>query len=135
MINRRKFWFLYLMTNMVLSTARAQGPVKEDFRPSEVNQPGKQFPQVNSEGRVRVQIEAPDAQYVKLDIGGVKYNLTRKEKGIWIGESAPQEEGFTTTSSTSTGHQCRIPEHATSTVPDAGAAESRSLRMISRSTH
>ena len=82
------------MTNMVLSTARAQGPVKEDFRPSEVNQPGKQFPQVNSEGRVRVQIEAPDAQYVKLDIGGVKYNLTRKEKGIWIGESAPQEEGF-----------------------------------------
>jgi len=79
---------------MTLSTARAQGPVKQDFRPSEVNQPGKLFPQVNSEGRVRVQIEAPDATYVRLDIGGVKVDLTKNDKGVWTGESAPQEEGF-----------------------------------------
>ncbi len=93
-MNRRNVWFLCLMTATALRTAHAQSPVKEDFKPSEVNQPGKVYPQVNSEGSVRVQLEAPDAQYVKLDIGGVKYDLTRNEKGIWIGESAPQEEGF-----------------------------------------
>jgi enterochelin esterase-like enzyme len=69
-------------------------PVKEDFKPSEVNQQGKQFPQVNSEGRVRAQISAPNANKVQLDIGGVKYDLVKDEKGMWTGESAPQDEGF-----------------------------------------
>lgn len=82
------------MTLMVIRNAMAQDRVKEDFRPSEVNQPGKQFPQVNSEGRIRVQIEAPDAKYVQLDIGGVKYDLKKNEQGVWCGESAPQDEGF-----------------------------------------
>ena len=68
--------------------------VVEDFKPSEVNQPGKLFPQVNSEGRVRVSIPAPQAQKVQLDIGGVKYDLKKDEKGVWTGESAPQVEGF-----------------------------------------
>lgn len=66
----------------------------EDFKPSETNQPGQSFPQVNSEKRVRVQISAPDAKYVQLDIGGVKYDLVKDDKGVWTGESAPQDEGF-----------------------------------------
>ena len=66
----------------------------EDFKPSSVNQPGKQFPQVNSEGRVRVSVSALQAQKVQLDIGAVKYDLTKDEKGVWTGESAPQVEGF-----------------------------------------
>lgn len=70
------------------------GAVKEDFKPSEVNQPGKLFPQVNSEGRVRTSISALQANKVQLDIGGVKYDLVKDEKGIWTGESAPQDEGF-----------------------------------------
>ena len=70
------------------------GKVIEDFKPSEVNQPGKAFPQVNSERRVRVQISAPDAKYVQLDIGGVKYDLVKDDKGVWTGESAPQDVGF-----------------------------------------
>lgn len=70
------------------------GKVIEDFKPSEVNQPGKAFPQVNSQGRVRVQISAPDAKYVQLDIGGVKYDLVKDDKGVWTGESAPQDVGF-----------------------------------------
>lgn len=93
-MNSRNIWFLCLMTATVLNTVQAQSPVKEDFQPSEVNQPGKEYPQFNSEGRVRVQLEAPDAQYVQLDIGGVKYDLTKNKMGVWIGESAPQEEGF-----------------------------------------
>lgn len=68
--------------------------VVEDFKPSSVNQPGKAFPQVNSEGRVRVQIAAPEAHKVQLDISAVKYDLVKDDKGVWTGESAPQDEGF-----------------------------------------
>jgi len=75
-------------------SAWSQSAVVEDFKPSTVNQPGKQFPQVNSEGRVRVQVSAPDAKYVLLDIGAVKYELTKDGNGVWTGESAPQDEGF-----------------------------------------
>lgn len=72
----------------------AQSEVVEDFKPSSVNQPGKQFPQVNSERRVRVSIAAPEANLVQLDIGSVKYDLTKDNNGVWTGESAPQDEGF-----------------------------------------
>lgn len=68
--------------------------IVEDFKPSSVNQPGKDFPMVNSEGRVRVQISAPEATKVQLDIGAVKYDLLKDEKGTWTGESEPQDVGF-----------------------------------------
>ena len=68
--------------------------VVEDFKISETTQQGKQFPQVNSEGRVRVQIAAPEANRVQLDLGGKKYNLIKDANGIWTGESSPQDEGF-----------------------------------------
>ena len=66
----------------------------EDFKPASTNQPGKQFPQVNSEGRVRASISAPDAKRVQLDISAVKYDLVKDEKGVWTGDSKPQDEGF-----------------------------------------
>jgi len=71
-----------------------QEKIKEDFKPSSVNQPGKQFPQVNSEGRVRASISAPEAHKVQLDISAVKYDLVKDTSGVWTGESAPQDEGF-----------------------------------------
>ncbi len=88
-----------LLSLMVLAAAgitcvTSYAQVKEDFKPSSLNQPGKEYPMVNSEGRVRAQIPAPDATYVKLDIGGVKYDLVKDENGVWTGESAPQDEGF-----------------------------------------
>ncbi len=43
---------------------------------------------------MRVRINAPDAQSVKLDIGGATYDLHRNAEGYWIGDSAPQDEGF-----------------------------------------
>ncbi|HDR50986.1 MAG TPA: esterase [Mariniphaga anaerophila] len=76
------------------SRAQSENQVIEDFKPSSANQPGREFPQVNSQGRVRAQISAPDAKYVQLDIGGVKYDMVRDENGIWTGESAPQDVGF-----------------------------------------
>ncbi|MEN6306176.1 MAG: alpha/beta hydrolase-fold protein, partial [Anaerohalosphaeraceae bacterium] len=71
-----------------------QPAVVEDFRPASTNQPGQQYPQVNSEGRVRARIVAPQAQNVLLDIGGVKYPMTKGQDDTWIGDSKPQDEGF-----------------------------------------
>ena len=78
----------------VLFSFSSNAQMVEDYKPSAVNQLGKEFPQVNSEGRVRVQISAPEALKVQLDIGAVKYDLKKDEKGVWTGESAPQDEGF-----------------------------------------
>jgi enterochelin esterase-like enzyme len=66
----------------------------EDFKPASTNQPGRDYPQVNSEGRVRASISAPEAQRVQLDISAVKYDLVKGEDGVWIGDSNPQDEGF-----------------------------------------
>jgi enterochelin esterase family protein len=69
--------------------------VKEDFQPAKsTNQDGKQYPMVNSQRRVRAQLKAPGAKSVKLDIGGKKYPMTNDGKGVWTGESDPQDEGF-----------------------------------------
>ncbi|TLF45256.1 alpha/beta hydrolase-fold protein [Maribacter aurantiacus] len=72
----------------------AQSKSSDGYKPSETNQPGKEFPQVNSEGKVRAQILAPHATDVRLDIGGVKYEMVKDEDGLWTGESEPQDEGF-----------------------------------------
>lgn len=68
--------------------------VLEDFKPSSVNQQGKLYPQVNSQGRVRASIAAPNANKVQLDLGGIKYEMIKDDKGIWTGVSNPQDEGF-----------------------------------------
>ena len=85
---------IILSAALCLCTVAATAQVKEDFVPSPNNQPGKQYPMVNSERCVRVQVKAPDAKSVKLDIGGVKYDLVKDAEGVWTGESAPQDEGF-----------------------------------------
>src|SRR4051794_31310119 len=76
------------------ATGQTNQPPAEDFKPSSLNQPGKQYPQVNSERRVRARVVAPQAQSVMLDIGAVKYPLSKTEDGAWLGESRPQDEGF-----------------------------------------
>lgn len=68
--------------------------VLEDFKPSSVNQQGKLYPQVNSQGRVKASILAPQANKVQLDLGGIKYDMVKDDKGIWTGVSNPQDEGF-----------------------------------------
>ena len=81
------------MVSGQLCVAQTNEPA-DDWKPATSNQPGKQYPQVNSEGRVRARVVAPQAQSVMLDIGGVKYPLTKGEDGAWIGVSQPQDEGF-----------------------------------------
>lgn len=67
--------------------------IKEDFKPASTNQMGRDYPQVNSEGRVRARIAAPQALKVQLDISGVKYDMTKGEDGVWTGVSDPLDEG------------------------------------------
>ena len=75
--------------------AQTNQPPVEDFKPSSLNQPGKQYPQVNSERRVRARVIAPQAQSVTFDfLGGTKYPLTKDEDGAWVGVTRPQDEGF-----------------------------------------
>jgi enterochelin esterase family protein len=90
----KKYMISIALTILLANANFAQNAIVEDFKPSSGNQPGKKFPQVNSEGRVRAQISAPEANKVHLDIGGVKYDLVKDEKGAWTGESAPQDVGF-----------------------------------------
>ncbi|HEV2391798.1 MAG TPA: alpha-L-arabinofuranosidase C-terminal domain-containing protein [Verrucomicrobiae bacterium] len=75
--------------------AQTDRPPVEDFKPSSLNQLGKQYPQVNSERRVRARVIAPQAQSVTLEfLGGARYPLTRNEDGAWVGVTRPQDEGF-----------------------------------------
>jgi enterochelin esterase-like enzyme len=65
----------------------------EDFKPATSNQPGKQYPQVNSEGRARFRIVAPDAKSIRVpELGGI--TLTKGEDGAWVGTTRPLDEGF-----------------------------------------
>ncbi|HEX5220647.1 MAG TPA: esterase, partial [Verrucomicrobiae bacterium] len=57
--------------------AQSNPPAVEDFKPSALNQPGRQYPQVNSERRVRARLAASGATNVLLDIGARKYPMTR----------------------------------------------------------
>lgn len=87
-------FLVFVLSSGICFAQSNQTSVVEDFKPSSVNQSGKEFPQVNSEGRVRVQISAPQANLVQLDIDAVKHDLTKDENGVWTGESAPQDVGF-----------------------------------------
>lgn len=66
--------------------------IVDDWKPSSTNQKGKEYPQVNSERRARFRVVAPEAQSVSVSLG--KVALTKDEKGVWTGITAPLDEGF-----------------------------------------
>lgn len=70
--------------------------IAEDFRPSSLNQPGREYPQVNSQGYARFRIEAPEAQSVRVTLGGRDGTVLEKgDDGAWVGTTAgPVDEGF-----------------------------------------
>lgn len=86
--------FLVFMS-VVLS---AQPEIKEDFKPSTLNQPGQEYPMVNSQGYVRFRIIAPSADSVKVSLGLGGRGGTRLSKsadGSWMGTTeGPLDEGF-----------------------------------------
>ena len=72
--------------------------VKEDFVPSPKNQPGQEYPMVNSQGYARFRVVAPDAKsvIVSLGLGGQGGTVLRKDAdGVWTGTTyGPMDEGF-----------------------------------------
>jgi len=77
-----------------LGLAQPQGGIPaDDWKPASSNQPGKEYPKVNSEGRVKFRIVAPKAQEV-----GVSFRdsspFTKGEDGAWYGHTRPLDEGF-----------------------------------------
>lgn len=90
---------LVFMLSGLFCLAQTEQPViKEDFKPSTLNQPGQEYPQVNSQGYARFRIEAPAADSVRVSLGlggrgGTK--LTKGEDGVWMGTTeGPLDEGF-----------------------------------------
>ncbi len=71
---------------------------KDDWVANPMNQPGQEYPQVNSEGFARFRIEAPDAKsvIVSLGLGGRGGTVLRKDKdGVWVGTTeGPMDPGF-----------------------------------------
>jgi len=82
----------------IVSVSVGQTTIKEDFKPSTLNQPGQEYPQVNSQGYARFKIFAPAADSVRVSLslggrGGTK--LTKTDDGYWVGTTAgPMDEGF-----------------------------------------
>ncbi|UCF84431.1 MAG: hypothetical protein JSV50_02020, partial [Desulfobacteraceae bacterium] len=63
-----------------------------------LNQPGQRYPQVNSQGFARFRIVAPQAQSVRVSLGGLErggFSLEKDEDGVWMGVTQkPLDEGF-----------------------------------------
>lgn len=76
----------------------ASNPIADDFKPSTYNQPGQEYPQVNSQGYARFRIKAPQSDSIKVSLGlggrgGTK--LTKGTDGFWTGTTeGPMDEGF-----------------------------------------
>ena len=91
-----------MLTMVALSgMAVAQTPaaqILEDFKPSTLNQPGQEYPKVNSQGYARFKINAPEAQSVRVSLGlGGRGGtvLTKQTDGTWTGTTeGPLDEGF-----------------------------------------
>lgn len=74
------------------STAPAEG-ITDDFKPATTNQPGREYPQVNSQRRVKFRIVAPEAKSVGVTFRD-STEFVKGDDGAWIGYSRPLDEGF-----------------------------------------
>jgi enterochelin esterase-like enzyme len=88
-----------LFTFLVISLSMAQTTtVTEDFKPSTLNQPGKEYPMVNSQGYARFRVDAPEAKNVKVSLGlGGRGGtvLIQQADSTWMGTTeGPMDEGF-----------------------------------------
>ena len=75
-----------------LFAAENKEPVN-DWKPCPSNQAGKQYPQYNSEGRVKFRIIAPEAKSVGCTFRDSS-EFKKGEDGAWYGHTRPLDEGF-----------------------------------------
>ncbi len=69
----------------------AQPPA--DCKPSSLNIPGAPYPCVFPDHRAIFRVAAPDAQKVKVRVGG-GFDMTKADDGLWYATTAPLVEGF-----------------------------------------
>lgn len=85
---------LNLLLLATTSPMAAAPQILDDFKPSTLNQPGYEYPQVNSQGYVKFRVMAPQATSVSVTVGGGT-QLKKGEDGAWTGVTArPEDEGF-----------------------------------------
>jgi enterochelin esterase-like enzyme len=65
----------------------------DDWKTASSNQAGKEYPKVNSEGRVKFRIVAPEAKSVGCTFRESS-EFTKGEDGAWYGYTRPLDEGF-----------------------------------------
>jgi enterochelin esterase-like enzyme len=85
---------LLILSSSLCLAQMGQPADTNEWKPSSLNQPGQQYPQVNSERHARFRIVAPQAQSVTVGLGG-RTVLTKGEDGAWVGTTVrPLDEGF-----------------------------------------
>ena len=74
-------------------TQKTPDGITDDFKSASTNQPGREYPQVNSQRRVKFRIVAPDATSVSCTFRD-STEFVKGEGGAWIGYTRPLDEGF-----------------------------------------
>ena len=89
---------MMIACNICFAQASPQPAIIEDFKPSVLNQPGQEYPQVNSQGFARFRVLAPGADSVRVSLGlGGRGGtlLTKITDSLWMGTTeGPLDEGF-----------------------------------------
>lgn len=67
--------------------------ITDDFKPATTNQAGKDYPQVNSQGRIKFRITAPNAKSVSTTFRD-STEFVKGDDGVWTGYSRTLDVGF-----------------------------------------
>jgi enterochelin esterase-like enzyme len=88
-----KLVFVASILLVQLCVAQDKKAPVDDWKPASSNQQGKEYPQVNSEGRVKFRIVAPEAKSVGCTFRESS-EFTKGEDGAWYGYTRPLDVGF-----------------------------------------
>jgi enterochelin esterase family protein len=84
-----------LIATLAGMSLRAQNAAewKDDWKRSDTNLPGQEYPRINSERRAQFRIKAPDAKEVSVSIGR-PLSVTKDNEGNWTITTSPLDVGF-----------------------------------------
>lgn len=85
---------LFVITSILAAEiSLAQREPTDDWKPSTANIAGQQYPRINSERRAQLQIKAPGAKDVSVNIGQ-PLTVTKSDDGVWTITTSPLDVGF-----------------------------------------
>jgi len=93
-----KMMLAILLTAVSYTQTVAQGPRRENFPEgsyspvTNINRNG--YPRILADNSVMFRMNAPQAQLVQIDLGGMKYDMQKTENGTWTVTTKPQVPGF-----------------------------------------